>query len=78
MNDPPTAQKMLAVCLPERNILNYLRRILLTVDTSNPSTYVETFNERYITLCNTIGIVPLIGMSYSLLAVLNAVELLGY
>ena len=78
MNYPPTAHKMLAMCLPETNILKHLRRILLSADTNIPSTFGETVKERYITLCNTLGTVPLIGMSYPLLAVLNVVDLLRY
>jgi len=71
MNVPPTAHKMLAMCLPVRNVLIDLSRILLAADTTIPSIYVETVNERYIALCNTIGTVPLTGMSYPLLAVLT-------
>jgi len=78
MNDPPTAHKILAMCLPESVILKDLRRILLAAETTIPTTYVEMVNERYITLCNTLGTVPLKGTSYPLLAVLNVIDLLRY
>ena len=43
-----------------------------------PSTHVETTRQRYITLCNQLGKINLLGMSYSLLAILNVVDLLKY
>jgi len=77
MNDPPSAQKCWAFVFP-RNVLKNLRLILLAADTTIPSTYVEMVNERDIALCNTLGTVPLIGMSYPLLAVLKLIDLLRY
>ena len=75
---PPTAHKKLAICQPERNILNDLRQIFLAVDMDIPTSHVETTKQRFITLCNTLRTVPLIGMSYPLLAVLNVVDVLKY
>jgi len=76
MNNRPTAHKMLAMGQPEREVLKELRRILLAADTTKSSSHVQTVQERYITLCNTISKVPLIGMVFPLLAVLNVVDLL--
>jgi len=75
MNDTTTAHKMLAMRLSERNILKALRQILLAADMDIPSTHVATTNQRYITLCNQLGTVKLLGMTYPLLAVLNVVDL---
>jgi len=72
----PTAHKMLAMDQPEREVLKDLRRILQAADTTIPSTRVESSKQRFLTLCNSIGNVLLIGMSYPLLAVLNVVDLL--
>jgi len=69
---------MLAIRLPERNILKDLRRIFLALDADIPSTRVETLKQRYITLCNQLRTIPLMGMSYAPLAVLNVVDLLKY
>jgi len=66
------------MCQNERDVLKNLRRILLAADTTIPSSHVETVKERSLTLCNTISTVPLIGMAYRLLAVLNFVELLRH
>jgi len=78
MNDSPTAHKMLAMEKPERNILTDLREILLAADTDIPSSHVDTTKQRFLTLCNQLGKVNLLGMSYPLLAVLKFVELLKY
>jgi len=63
MNDRPTPHKMLSMDQPEQDILKDLRRILLAADTTIPSTGVESAKQRFLTLCNTIGTVPLIAMS---------------
>jgi len=42
MNDPTTTHKILVMCLPERHILNFLRRILLAAEADCPSTRVGT------------------------------------
>ena len=74
MDDPTTSHKILAMRLSEINILKYLGRILLAAHTDIPSTRVETVKQPYITLCNSLGTIPLIGMSYTLVAVLSVVE----
>ena len=76
MDNPTTAHKMLVMCQPERNILNDLRQIVLAEDMDIPNSHVDTTKQRFITLCNTVRTVPLIGMSYPLQAVLNVVDLL--
>jgi len=76
MNDVTTAHKMLAMCQPERHFLNDLRQVLLAVDMDIPSSHVQTTRQRYITLCNQLVKVKLLGMSYLLLGVLNVVDLL--
>jgi len=78
MNDRPTAQKMLAMEQPERNILTDLREILLAADTDIPSSHVDTTRQCLLMLCNQLCTVNLLGMSYPLLAVLNVVDLLKY
>jgi len=42
MDNTTTAHKMLAMCLPERNILRDLRRTLLGPDADIPRTRIET------------------------------------
>ena len=69
---------MLAMRLPERNILKDLRRILLAANEDTQSTHVGTPGQRYNMLCNKLGKITLLGMSYPLLAVLNVVDLLKY
>jgi len=76
MNDRLTAHKMLAMDQPEREVLKDLRQILLAADTTIPSTRVESSKQSFLSRCNTIGSVPLIGMSYPLLDMLNVVDLL--
>jgi len=76
MNDRPTAHKMVAMDQPERNIFKDLREILLAADTTIPSTLVESTKQRFLTLCNQLSKVKLLGMTYPLLAVLKIVELL--
>jgi len=78
MNDRPTAHKMLTIEQLERNILTDLREILLAADADIPDSHVDTNTQRFLTLCNQLGAVKLLGMSYPLLAVLNFVELLKY
>jgi len=78
MNDVVTAHKMLAMRLPERNILKDLRRILLAANEDIPSKHVETPGQRYNNLCTQFGKITLLGMSNPLLAVLNVVHLLKY
>jgi hypothetical protein len=78
MNDSPTAHKMLAIEQPERNILTDLLELLLAADTDIPSSHVDTTRQRFLTLCNQLGTVNLLGMSYPLLAVLNVDDLLKY
>jgi hypothetical protein len=78
MNDVSTAHKMLDMCQQERNILTDLRQILLAADMDIPSSHVDTIRQRYITLCNQLGKVNLLGMSYPLLAVLNVLDLLRH
>ena len=78
MNDRPTAHKMLAMKQPEFNILTDRREILLAADTDIHSSHVDTTRQRFLTLCNQLGTVNLLGMSYPLLAVLNFVDLLKY
>jgi len=78
MNDPPTAHKMLAMRVSEPNILKDLRQILLAADKDIPSTRLATTKQRYITLCNQLGTVKLLGMSYPLFAEFNVVNFLKY
>jgi len=78
MNDRPTSHKMLAMKQPERNILTDLREILLAADTDNSSSHVDTTRQSFLTLCNELGTLKLLVMSYPLLAVLNVVDLLKY
>jgi len=78
MNDRPTAHKMLAIEHLERNILTHLPEILLAADTNIPSSHVDTTRQLFLTLCNQLGTVNLLWMSYPLLAVLNIVDLLKY
>jgi len=78
MNDVPTAHKVLDICQPERKILTDLQQILLAADMDIPSSDVDTTRQRYITLCNQLRKVNLLGMSYPLLAVLNVVDLLRH
>jgi len=78
MNDTTTAHKMLAMRLPKRNILKDLRETLLAADKDIPSTHAATTRQRYNTLCNQLGKIKLLGMSYPLFAVLNVVDLLKY
>jgi len=62
MNDVVTAHKMLAMRLPERNNLKYLRRILLLANEDIPGTHVETPGRRYNMLCNELGKITLLGI----------------
>jgi len=78
MNDRSTAHKILAMEQPERNILTDLRKILLAAETDIPSSLVDTTRHRFLMLCNQLCKVNLLGMSYSLLAVLKDVELIKY
>jgi len=73
-----SAHKMLAMCQPKGNILNYLRQILLAANVDIPRSHLETTRQRYITLCNQLVKVNLLGMSHPLLAVLKVVDLLKY
>jgi len=63
MNDTTTAHAMLAMRLPERNILNNLSQILLATDKHIPSTYVSRTRQRYTSLCNQLRKIKLLGMS---------------
>jgi len=78
MKGTATAREMLAMRLPDRNILKDLRQILFAADSDIPSTHVETYKQRYNTLCNKLGTISLLGMSYPILAVLNVVDVLKY
>ena len=78
MNYRPTAHKVLAMEQPEHNILADLREILLAADTDIPSSHVDTTRQRFVTLCNQLGTVNILGMSYPLLAVINVGDLLKY
>ena len=71
MNNVTNAQKMLAMCQPERHNLPELRQIFLTADMDIPRSHVGTTRQRYITLCKQLGKVHLLGMSYPLLAYLT-------
>ena len=55
MNDAATARKMLAMRLPERNILKDLRQILLAANSDIPIRHFEASKQRYNTLCNQLG-----------------------
>ena len=78
INDVATAHKILAMRLPQRNILKDLRPILLAADEANQRTHVETTTQRYSTLHNQLGKIKLLGMSYPLLVVFNVVDRLKY
>jgi len=78
MNDAATAYKMLAMRLPECNILKNLRQILFATDMDIPSTHVGTSEQRYNTLCKQLCTITLFRMYYPMLAVLNVVDLLKY
>ena len=78
VNERPTEHKILATEQPERNILSDLREILPAMDTDIPSSHVDTTRQRFLTLCNQLGSVILLGISYPLLAVLNVVEQFKY
>ena len=69
---------MVAIEQPERNNLTDLREILLAADTDIPSSHVDTIRQRFLTLCNQLDTVNILGMSYPLLEVLNVVDLLKY
>jgi len=51
---------------------------LVAADMDIPRSHLETTRQRYITLCNELDKVNLLGMSYPLLAVLNIVDFLKY
>jgi len=57
MNDITIAHEMLAMRLPERNILKDLRQILLVAVKYISSTRVATTRQRYNRLCNQLGTV---------------------
>jgi len=74
MDDAATAHKMLSMRLPERNILKDQRQILLAANMDIPSRHVQTSKQRYNTLCNKLGTLTLLRMSYPMLAVLNVLD----
>jgi len=69
---------MLAMEHPEPDNLTDLREILLAADSEIPSSHVDKTRQRFLTLCNYLGTVKLLGISYRLPAVLNVVDLLKY
>jgi len=52
--------------------------LFLAADTDIPSAHIYPTRQRFLTLCNQLCKVNLLGLSYPLLAVLNVFELLKY
>ena len=55
-----------------------LWQILLVANSDNPSRELVTSKQRYNTLCIQLGTISLLGMYYTILAVLNVVDVLKY